>query len=151
AITVRTFALANRSRHRADGFEVCDQTHCQVLRTATATTTAAAQSTRGRLLVRDGAPAQVFFSASCGGRLEIPSNVWPGADNPSYLPSQDDDACQGAPAWNASIRATDLDRALRSAGFEGELRDLRIGSRNQSGRVSTLQLDGFKPPRISGQ
>ena len=32
AITVRTYALANRSRHRADGFDLCDQTHCQVLR-----------------------------------------------------------------------------------------------------------------------
>ena len=32
AITIRTFALANRGRHRADGFDLCDQTHCQVLR-----------------------------------------------------------------------------------------------------------------------
>src|SRR5262249_2930251 len=30
AITVRTFAAANRGRHRADGFDLCDQTHCQV-------------------------------------------------------------------------------------------------------------------------
>ena len=31
AITVRTFALANLGRHRADGFDLCDQTHCQVV------------------------------------------------------------------------------------------------------------------------
>jgi peptidoglycan hydrolase-like amidase len=29
AITIRTFAVANRGRHRADGFDLCDQTHCQ--------------------------------------------------------------------------------------------------------------------------
>src|SRR5205085_7881024 len=34
AITVRTFALANVNRHGADGFDLCDQTHCQVLRAA---------------------------------------------------------------------------------------------------------------------
>ena len=38
AITIRTFAMANRGRHRADGFDLCDTTHCQVLRKATAAT-----------------------------------------------------------------------------------------------------------------
>src|SRR5262245_59068858 len=99
AITIRTFALANLNRHRADGFDLCDQTHCQVMRTATAVTERAAQATSGRLLVRNGAPASVFYTASCGGRTEIPSRVWPGADDPPFLPSQDDDACEGAPAW----------------------------------------------------
>ncbi len=32
AIAVRTYALANLGRHRSDGFDVCDQTHCQVMR-----------------------------------------------------------------------------------------------------------------------
>ena len=36
AITARTFALANRNRHRREGFDLCDTTHCQVLRPATA-------------------------------------------------------------------------------------------------------------------
>ena len=45
AITSRTFALGNRDRHRADGFDLCDETHCQVVRTATAATTRAAQTT----------------------------------------------------------------------------------------------------------
>ena len=48
AITIRTFALANRGRHRADGFDLCDQTHCQVVRAADAATERAAQATAGR-------------------------------------------------------------------------------------------------------
>src|SRR5262249_36274950 len=62
AITIRTFALANRNRHRADGFDLCDQTHCQVLRTATAATERAATATASRVLLRDGAPASIYFS-----------------------------------------------------------------------------------------
>ena len=31
AIAVRTFALANEGRHRAEGFDLCDLTHCQVV------------------------------------------------------------------------------------------------------------------------
>ena len=152
AVTIRTFALGNRDRHRADGFDLCDDTHCQVLRTATAATDRAARATAGQVLLRNGAIAQVFYSASCGGHTEVPSNVWPGFADPPYLPSQPDDACGGAPAWQADLTDTDLLRALRAAGFAGDrLRDLRVLSRNESGRVMTLGLDGLTPSRISGQ
>jgi stage II sporulation protein D len=152
AITIRTFALANPGRHRADGFDLCDQTHCQVVRTATAATDRASQATAGRVLVREGAPASVYYTASCGGRTELPSDVWPGHEDPPYLPSKADDACDGAPAWTAELHERDLLRALRSAGFRGDtLKDVTIASRNTSGRVATLKLVGLRPDRISGQ
>ena len=151
AIAVRTYALANLGKHRADGFDVCDQTHCQVVRTATPATERAAQATAGKVLLDRGAPASIYYSASCGGRSEIPSAVWPGAADPSFLPSRADDACGGAPAWTAEIAASDLRRALEAAGFRGGLRDVRIASRHGSGRVAQLALDGLTPPEISGQ
>jgi SpoIID/LytB domain protein len=152
AITLRTFALANLGRHRADLFDLCDQTHCQVVRTATAATERAAQATAGRILVRDRAPASIYYSASCGGRTEIPSHVWPGAEDPPFMPSRADDACRGAPAWTAELAAADLLRALHSAGFRGDrLRDLKIAARNNSGRVAQLSVDGLTPETISGQ
>jgi stage II sporulation protein D len=152
AITVRTFALANRGRHRADNFDLCDQTHCQVVRTATAATERAAQATAGRLLLHGGAPASIFYTASCGGRTEIPSAVWPGAEDPPFLPSREDEACEGAPEWSAELRDADLMRALRAAGFRGErLRDVRIIVRSGSGRVARIGLDGLRPDQISGQ
>jgi stage II sporulation protein D (peptidoglycan lytic transglycosylase) len=152
AVTSRTFALGNRDRHRADGFDLCDETHCQVVRTATPATTRAAQATAGQVLMRNGAIASVFYSASCGGRTEIPSNVWPGAEDPPYLPSSGDDACGGAPAWEAELDAADLWRAFRAAGFRGDrFRGMRIASRNSSGRVARLSLEGLTPSEISGQ
>ncbi len=155
ATTVRTFALANVGRHRADGFDLCDQTHCQVVRAATAATERAALATAGRILVRDpsiGAPASVYYTASCGGRTEVPSAVWPGADDPPFLPSKRDDACGGSPAWTADLAEGDLLRALHAAGFQGHrLENVKIASRNGSGRVATLTLDGLRPDHISGQ
>ena len=152
AITLRTFAEANRGRHRADGFDLCDQTHCQVVRAATAATERAAQATAGRLLLRDGAPASVYYSASCGGHTELPSNVWPGAEDPPFMPSRVDDACAGTPAWTASLDASDLMKALREAGFRGRrLEEMTIAGRNSSGRVARLRLRGLTPDTISGQ
>lgn len=152
AIAVRTFALANRGRHRADAFDLCDQTHCQVVRVATTATERAAAATAGRVLMAGGAPASIFFSASCGGRTEIPSAVWPGADDPPFLPSQADDACQGAPVWSAELDQADVHRALRRAGFRGDrLTDMRVASRTGSGRAARLQVAGLQPGEISGQ
>ena len=150
AITIRTFALANRGRHRADGFDLCDQTHCQVVRNATAATERAAQATAGRVLLRGRDVAGVYYTASCGGRTEIPSAVWPGHDDPSYLPSRKDEACGGAPAWTAEIQDRELFRALRAAGFAGDrLRNVRIVGRSGSERVARLRIDGLQPNEIS--
>jgi len=152
AIAIRTFAIANLGRHRSDNFDLCDQTHCQVLRTASAATDRAAQATAGRLLLAGEAAASIFFSASCGGHTEKPSDVWPGADDPPYLPAKPDEACQGAPAWSADLRDADLLRALRAVGFRGDrLEDVRIASRTSSGRVGRLRIEGLQPGEISGQ
>ena len=151
AVAVRTYTLANRGRHRADGFDMCDETHCQVMRVATAATERAAVATAGRVLLAGGAPASIYYSASCGGRTEIPSAVWPGADDPPYLPSRPDDGCGGAPLWSAELSAADLVRALRAGGYQGRLSDMRVASRNGSGRVARLRVDGLQPAEISGQ
>jgi stage II sporulation protein D (peptidoglycan lytic transglycosylase) len=150
-IAIRTYALANRGRHRAEGFDLCDQTHCQVVRAATQATERAAQATAGQVLLYGGAPASIYYSASCGGRTERPSAVWPGAEDPPYLPSRPDDACGGEPGWEAELRLQDLQRALQAAGFRGKLRTVKVGSRNESGRVVKVIVDGLTPGEISGQ
>ena len=151
AIVIRTYATTNLGRHTAAGFDLCDQTHCQVMRTATAATTRAAVATAGQRLYYQGTPATVYYSASCGGHTQRPSGVWPGAADPPYLPVQDDDACEGTPAWSSTVAVADLQRSLRSAGFAGTLRGLHIDGRDASGRVLALSLTGMTPNRISGQ
>jgi SpoIID/LytB domain protein len=151
AITARTFALANRNRHRREGFDLCDTTHCQVVRPATAITRRAAAATAGRVLLFEGQPAFVFYSAWCGGISELASRVWPGAVDYAYEPSLKDEACSGEPPWTSEVKAGDIERALRSAGHRGShLRGLRVLDRNSAGRVARMRVDGFTPPDISG-
>ena len=152
AVAVRTFAVGNRGRHQRDGFDLCTLTHCQVLRASYAAVREAAAATDGQVLLVNGAPASVFHSASCGGRTERPSAVWPGADDPPYLPSKSDRACDGEPRWAAEIPVQDLERTLTAAGYRGtRLRDLEVDGRSASGRVARVRLDGMTPDAISGQ
>jgi hypothetical protein len=104
------------------------------------------------VLLHGGAIATVYYTASCGGRSEIPSEVWPGHEDLPYLSSRDDDACGGAPVWVAQLGEGDVLRALRAFGFRGDrLRDLRVASRDKSGRVARLRVAGLQPDEISGQ
>jgi SpoIID/LytB domain protein len=151
AIAARTFALANRNRHRREGYDLCDTTHCQVLRSSTSATRRAAEATAGRVLTYQKQPATVFYSAWCGGRTELASEVWPGAIDFAFEPSQKDDACDDEPGWTADLSASDIERALRLAGLRGDrLRRLQVTSRNASGRVTRLRAEGFTPPDVSG-
>jgi SpoIID/LytB domain protein len=151
AIAIRTFALANRNRHRREGFDLCDSTHCQVVRAPTATTRRAAEATAGRVLLSGDAPAFIFYSAWCGGRSARPSEVWPGAEDYAFEPSLRDTACTSEPPWESEVNVRDIERALRSAGLRGSrLRDLRILARSASGRVARLRVEGFTPNEIAG-
>ena len=152
ALAVRTFAVGNRGRHQRDGFDLCTLTHCQVLRAPYAAVRDAALATEGQVLLANGAAASVFYSASCGGRTERPSSVWPGAADPPYLPSTRDRACGGEPQWAAEIPVQDLERTLMSAGYRGaRLQSLKVDGRSPSGRVARVHLEGMTPDAISGQ
>ena len=151
AITARTFAIANRNRHRSEGFDLCDTTHCQVVRPATAITRKAADVTSGRMLLHEGQPAFVFYSAWCGGHTELASRVWPGAVEYANGSSLDDDSCEDEPAWTSEVRAGEIERALKAAGLRGSrLRGLRVLARNESERVARIRVDGFTPSEMSG-
>lgn len=150
AIAVRTYTIANLGRHKSAGFDLCDTTHCQVMRTANDATERAAQATAGKILLYRNAPAIIYYSAACGGRSEIPSAVWPGAPDPPYLPSQPDDACGPLP-WSSELAIADLARSFAAAKYRGTLRGMSIASRDGSGRVALLTLDGLTPGQISAQ
>lgn len=132
AITARTFAMANRGRHAGEGFDLCTLTHCQVARPATRSSRAAADRTRGQVLVdaQDGARprvAPVFYSASCGGTIADARSLLGNGDAATmpWLASRPDPAGVEEVAWQTDISADDLLYALQQNGARGDtLRNL---------------------------
>lgn len=149
AVAIRTYAIVE-ARHQRDGYDVCDTTHCQVFRAATEKTRRAALATAGRVLTYNGAPAAVFYSASCGGRSESAADMWPGTNFP-YLLSVEDDVHGDDVEWTLERSLSDVQRTLERLGMEGtRLTDLRVDARTGSGRVARLRLTGLEPDVISG-
>lgn len=151
AVAIRTFALANLQRHAREGADVCDTTHCQVVRGATRSSRSATLATTGRILTFQDRPAELFYSASCGGRTETASAVWPGLPDLPYLQPVRDAVHEHDEPWVADLSMDALARGLRTAGFVGSrLQAIDVGERTSSGRVATVRLRGLRPDTIAG-
>jgi stage II sporulation protein D len=149
AIAIRTYALFNSGRHQKEGFDLCDTTHCQVLRASSAASRRAAQATLGQVLTYQGAPADLYYSASCGGRTERGSDVWPKLTLP-YLDSVEDDVHGEDAAWTLERTLDEIRDALVRAGAKGRrLDDVVVESRTASGRAGRIGLIGLEPASMN--
>ena len=151
AIAIRTYAVFNAGRHKREGFDLCDSTHCQVPRSGNANSRRAALATAGRFLSYKGAPAEIFYSASCGGRSETASAAWPktGITRP-YLRSVKDNVHDDDVPWTLEKSMSALQADLERNGFSGTLKNVEIKSRTKSDRAAILKLSGMHPDQIAG-
>ncbi|HOJ92964.1 MAG TPA: SpoIID/LytB domain-containing protein [Dictyoglomaceae bacterium] len=77
AVASRTYALVSRGRH--GGFDLCNNTHCQVYKGVVAEnerSNKAVLDTLGEIVVYNGSPIKAFFHSSSGGYTENSENVW---------------------------------------------------------------------------
>jgi stage II sporulation protein D len=163
AIVARTYAVANHGRHRADGFDLCDATHCQVYRRTDAWSAAAwravvsaTAATAGRILVDRGGPIQALFHADCGGATSDAVRVWGGAAQP-YLRGRSDDigpADPHASPWRFAVGRERLRVALNGdpkMAVGARLRRIHILERDGAGRALSVLLDGERSPVVRGE
>jgi len=152
SVIARTYALAHVGRHGADGYDVCDGTHCQLYqpsRTATSRFTATARRaltrTRGDVLTFAGRPVDALFHSDCGGHTAASTTAWGGAPVP-YLSGRDDDVPQATHrAWQFSVNNEALRNAVNSDGRSAvgsRLDALTVVERDESGRAVRVELRG---------
>ncbi|MEK7383692.1 MAG: SpoIID/LytB domain-containing protein, partial [Elusimicrobiota bacterium] len=85
AIIARTHALFIKTvtkRHKSEGYDICDEQHCQVyagLRAETERTRSVVTATRGQVARYQGRLAHVIYSANCGGSTQSGSDIGWGA------------------------------------------------------------------------
>ena len=157
AVTVRTYALKNISRHKDDGYDFCRTTHCQRFEPTAPLPAAvsAAQQTSGLILRDDSnAVADSYFSASCGGMTSNLETLW-GAPAPKHLSGVRDDYCHaGANShWTDAIPSHRLVTALRSdprTDVGETIRELIVSRRDQTGRAELISITGRQKRVISG-
>jgi len=161
AIIARTYGASHVGRHAPEGFDVCDDTHCQVYqpgRIKTSTFSAAARDavrrTAGRILRFGRQPAQTLFHADCGGHTTTPAVAW-GGPAFAYLPASPDDVPDARHrTWQFDETAAEWAALLRRDARTdpgGPLEDLRIVQADVSGRAVLVEITGTQVRRVSGE
>jgi len=160
AVVARTYAVAHLGRHRAEGFDFCDGTHCQVYepgrrRTSrfAAVAEAAASRTSGQILTFEGRAADALFHSDCGGRTAAASAVWGGAPV-AYLQAIVDDVPQGAHrAWRVAASVDELRAALNAdprTAVGKSLLAIDVMTRDDSGRAAAVSVRGEHASAVKG-
>ena len=163
AVLARTYALANRTRHAHEGFDLCSTTHCQVYRPPDALSVrgaslarSASRVTAGLVITYDGIPINALFHADCGGSTSDATVAW-GGPTPPYLKAVGDPFClRDAPTrWRFTVDQTDLKGALNSdprTRVGTHLDTVETTKEDQAGRIVSVVISGEKSvPAVRGE
>ena len=161
ALVSRTYAIANLGRHAAEGFDLCDSTHCQLYRAGLRTegpTDGAARAvaeTRDEVVTYQGRVIQALFHSNCGGHTTSASSVWGGPDQPYLKPVVDTFCARTSPGnWTFAVTESDLRRALNSdprTAVGSTLHRIEVVDRDESGRAGLLTLAGARAPMVRAE
>jgi stage II sporulation protein D len=126
SILCRTYALAHLRRHEAEGFQLCDQEHCQAYkgRSVNSKILNAVLATKGIVIVdKDLNLIIAAFHSNCGGCTVNSEDVW--TQPTSYLKAVKDTFCLRMPhaKWHRKIPAAEWKNYL-----EGKRRSMRKDS-----------------------
>ena len=153
AILARTYALANRTRHAHEGFDLCSTTHCQVYRPADTLSEdganlarSAARATAGLVITHRGLPINAVFHADCGGGTSDATVAW-GGPTPPYLRAVGDAFCQwDSPSlWRFTVSRADLLAALNHdprTWIGRHLDGVQTTGEDEAGRVLKVVIRG---------
>lgn len=149
AVASRTYAFNNMGKHKDTAFDLCTTTDCHVYKGMSGeapSTTKAVDDTKGKLVLYNGKPAEVYYFASSGGWTESSKNVW-SADLP-YLKGVEDKyelTTSSHYYWEKTFTPTQIKDIVLKKGVDvGEVVGVNVKKKSESGRVMELEIKGSK-------
>jgi stage II sporulation protein D (peptidoglycan lytic transglycosylase) len=161
AVIARTYAVAHLGRHRQQGFDVCDSTHCQLYDPArikssrfTAIAREAVRETSREVLMYARRPAEALFHADCGGSTTSADAVWGGRALPYLKASTDQQPSLSHRTWRFAVPFSKLREALNRdtrSRVGGRLDGIEIVKRDESGRAASISVHGQQRQVLRGE
>lgn len=154
ALSARTYATRHLNKHGKEGFDMCDQTHCQAYKGVVVNNPMidrAVDETLGELLsFGEGGLVEAVFSANCGGHTANSEDVW--IADVEYLRAVPDwSFCSGFRnhTWHIAMPRPEFLRIL-SKYHEINATSWKVVP-DISGRVSKLIVNDNQSLSISGE
>jgi len=149
AVIARTYMYKYYDKHLQDGYNVCDNTHCQAyngLSTDTILNKAAIETSGQVILDKDSTLIISAFHSNCGGETTASEDVW--LTSQPYLKKVIDPYCLKSTnaMWEKSISTIEWLNFLKKSGYAGIEVDPSIFSFQQKTRVTDYKAGTFTMP-----
>lgn len=145
AVAVRSYTLSVMTAPRDSDYDVVGGVEDQVFEgvgDVDARFRAAAERTRGQVLLYRGTVARTVYHSTCGGRTEDAAAVW-GTDVPYLRSVDDDDDCRDSPVWRWEyyLGLGEAKRVALALGVPaGDDLRIEIAGRTRTGRAARIRL-----------
>lgn len=154
AVCARNYAVLNKGKHMAYGFDLCDSVCCQAyagISSETDGSYAPVDETSGKLLMYGDEPAQVFYCSSIGPVTEDVKYVW-GSEYP-YLTSVDnsyeDYKNVNNGTWEKTLTKERATEIMNEKGYNlGEVTEIKAMEYSPNGRVIKLLVKGTNGEKV---
>ncbi len=142
AVAARTYAYSAMvsSKHSADGYHLCDSTHCQVYKGVNneyATSNTAVDNTKGIVAYNNNSLIEALFSSSNGGSTANSEDVW--ANSIPYLRAKADPYETNDSSWTRTFSQSELTNLVAAKQSNlGSVQSVVIDQKDTFGRATSL-------------
>lgn len=149
AVIARTYMYGHLNRHALDGFDLCDDVHCQAFNglTSDSLIIRATLDTKDQIIIGpDSQPITAAFHSNCGGETMASENLW--LRSYPYLKKVKDPYCISSrnSRWSKSISVKDWIDYLKKSGMKPAQADNARLNFEQPVRMINYKAGSFTIP-----
>lgn len=149
SVIARTYLYRHFGKHSLDGFNLCDDVHCQAFKGITddPVIKEATLATKGLVILGpDSLPAIAAFHSNCGGETLSSDQLW--LTGQPYLKKVKDIYCTSSrnAKWRKSFRISDWIAYLKNAGLTTVPADRSLFNFTQTTRLKDYKVGSFTVP-----
>ncbi len=141
AVCARSFALCT-TKHKTEGYDLCNTTNCQVYfgaNKATPASNSAVDQTQGEYIFYNGNAVEGNFFSSDGGATEDAANVW--GNEVGYLKGKIDPYEENSEKWSVTLTADEIQKKLTDAGYTiGRVSNVEVTKRTPTDNVAEVTV-----------
>jgi stage II sporulation protein D len=149
AVITRTYMYRYIDKHLPDGYNLCDNTHCQAFNGIASDSLISKASIETKDLVildKDSSLIISAFHSNCGGETCSSEDVW--LSTTSYLKKVIDPYCGTSrnATWQTKLGLKDWIDFLKESGYKGKTDDPSVFNFTQNTRMSDYNIGSFMVP-----
>lgn len=138
-VAARSYAMTNKGRHKSEGFDVCNVSHCQMyygVDYEKEKTIQAVDETSGLAIWYNGKIVPAYYSKNNGGYIQNAEDVW--GNETGYLKAKED-PWSPEYKWTASYGWEDLEERITDI---GRIKDAYVSKWTDNGNVYEMTFVG---------